>query len=128
MSGLVVDTSVWIEFFKDKSLPHLEEALKSSQVVISSMIVAELLSGKIPAKQEKELIEFLQDLNPLHPDTEHWIRVGQLRRLVLSKGISISTPDAHIAQCALDLEARLYTFDKIFEKLVKITGLKLIFD
>src|SRR5205085_10796471 len=33
---------------------------------------------------------------------EHWINVGNLRRALRQAGVSVTIPDAHVAQCALD--------------------------
>jgi predicted nucleic acid-binding protein len=61
---------------------------------------------------------------PLHSTPiDHWLRVGELRRSLKSRGISISTPDAHVAQCALDRDALLLSRDRIFERIARSTGL-----
>jgi len=45
---------------------------------------------------------------PVH-DTpiDHWVRVGELRRTLLDRGLAVCTSDAHVAQCALDRDALL---------------------
>jgi predicted nucleic acid-binding protein len=50
--------------------------------------------------------------------------VGDLRRHLADKGVSVSTPDAHIAQCAIDREALLLTRDAVFERIAKVTTLR----
>ena len=55
----------------------------------------------------------------------HWLRVGDLRARALARGIAVSTPDAHVAQCALDLDAPLLTRDGVFARLAAICPLKL---
>lgn len=126
MSALVVDTSCWIEFFAGRSLPPLELALKEGRVVLSPIVVAELLSGGLSAAREQQLINFLGDLE-IHPTpTIHWLEVGRLRRQCRKAGLSLSTPDAHVAQCALDRGAFLYSFDKIFKQIASKVSLKTI--
>ncbi|MEO8379895.1 MAG: PIN domain nuclease, partial [Acidobacteriota bacterium] len=56
---------------------------------------------------------------------EHWIRVGDLRRLLARNGINATIPDAHVAQCALDRDAVLLTRDKVFAAIAKQTPLRL---
>ena len=125
MSGLVIDTSVWISFFQGETLLSLEEALKDGHVILSPIVYSELMSGEISGSSEKSLLEFLEELD-LHPTPpSHWLAVGRLRRFCGSKGIKISVPDAHIAQCALDLNASLYSFDKVFQKISRLTSLKI---
>jgi predicted nucleic acid-binding protein len=68
----------------------------------------------------------LSDLPALGIDPEHWFRVGKLRSDLRSRGLSVSTPDAHVAQCALDMDAALLTEDRVFEKIAKAVPLRLV--
>lgn len=47
------------------------------------------------------------------------MRVGRLRAQLFLKGISVSTPDAHVAQCALDVNADLLSEDHVFSAIAK---------
>ena len=58
-------------------------------------------------------------------DPEHWFRVGKLRAGLRAEGLSVSTPDAHVAQCAIDTGGVLLTEDRVFEKIAKIVLLRL---
>jgi predicted nucleic acid-binding protein len=69
------------------------------------MVVAELISGAQSVETRSTIGELLQEA-PVHPTpVAHWIAVGELRRNLRAKGLEVSTPDAHIAQCALDRDA-----------------------
>jgi predicted nucleic acid-binding protein len=91
------------------------------------------LSGPVVACEEAEvglhqrtfIGELLQDF-PLH-DTplEHWMNVGELRRLLASKGLNVTISDAHVAQCAIDRNAVLYSGDEIFTRIAHHTSLRL---
>jgi len=59
------------------------------------------------------------------PLLDHWVRVGDLRRELLSKGVSVSTPDAHVAQCALDRAAILLSHDEVFVRIARFSRLEL---
>ena len=41
-------------------------------------------------------------------------------------GVSVSTPDAHVAQCALDRGAWLLSRDKIFPDIAQVLPLQLL--
>lgn len=126
MSGLIVDTSVWIEFFSGKTLPDLEQALLDGRVVLSPIVRAELLSGAMTVAKEKKLIDFLEDLD-FHGTTEaHWTAVGRARRLFREKGLKVSIPDAHVAQCALETNGLLYSFDAIFPKIARVIPIRIL--
>lgn len=126
MSGLIVDTSVWIEFFSGRTLPELEGALEEGRVVLSPIVVAELTSGYLTPSKERALVGFLKELELYPTPWSHWLGVGKLRRSLLKKGVKVSVPDAHVAQCALDAEGTLYSFDKIFKKISEKTSLRLL--
>jgi tRNA(fMet)-specific endonuclease VapC len=126
VSALVIDTSSWIAFFRDGSGDAIiEPALEEGTVYLPPVVAAELLSGRMADRARGELEELLLTL-PLCPaDVAHWFRVGRLRNSLASKGISLSTPDAHVAQCALDLGADLLSADAIFRLVARHTKLSL---
>lgn len=125
MSGVVVDTSVWIDYFAGLAIPPLDHALEQGTVKLPPVVVAELVSGAHRPHERSALIGFLEELPLCEDARDHWIRVGELRRRCREKGLSISTPDAHVAQCALDADALLFSRDSIFQKVARHTTLKL---
>lgn len=126
MSGIVVDTSVWIDFFAGQEVPALEEALARGAVVLTPLVVAELISGVQTAKDRHAIAGLLADLRVHETPIEHWIAVGDLRRELKARHVPISTPDAHIAQCALDLDAPLLSRDRVFARVSEVTRLRVL--
>ena len=123
MNGVIVDSSVWIDFFAGRSVPSLEEALSQGSIVLPPLVVAELVSG---AEQQWAVIEDLLQEFPLHETPlAHWIRVGELRRNLRNQGLSISIPDAHVAQCAPDRDAVLLSRDAVSARIARLTPLRL---
>ena len=124
MSVVVADTSGWVEFFAGREVPALERALSDAAVVLPPVVVAELLSGARRGRDQIAIADLLRSI-PLHPTPfAHWIRVGNLRRTMRSKGLSVSTPDAHVAQCALDRHGVLLLRDRIFAKMTRLCALR----
>jgi predicted nucleic acid-binding protein len=125
VSVLFVDTSVWVEFFRGAPLPALEDALRDGLVVLAPIVAAELLSAPLSKAERRSLASFLEDL-PLHPTPlEHWLAVGALRAQLSKKGLSVSTPDAHVAACAIEAGAALWSTDAIFRRVAKASSLRL---
>ncbi len=123
--GVVVDTSVWIDFFAGGAASALEDALRAGSVVLPPIVVAELLSGARRPRDRSAIRELLDDL-PLHDTPRaHWVRVGELRRALAESGLSVSTPDAHVAQCALDRDAILLSRDGVFKRIARRSPLRL---
>jgi predicted nucleic acid-binding protein len=125
VSGVVVDTSVWIDYLEGKDIPVLDDALKHGAVLLPPVVLAELISGAHRPRERTALLDFLSDLPLCETDRSHWIHVGDLRRRCREKGLSISTPDAHVAQCALDADAILFSRDRIFLEVAHQANLRL---
>ena len=123
MAGLVIDTSVWIDVLNGRGPARVEQAVADGVVIVPPIVVAELLSGvEAPLQAVGEL---LQDA-PMHEASlDHWIRVGELRRTLARHGVTVTIPDAHIAQCALDRDAVLLTRDAIFKQIAQHVPLRL---
>ena len=59
-------------------------------------------------------------------DLGHWINVGFLRQHLRRRGLTVTVPDAHIAQCAIERNAALITRDAVFAKIADHTNLRVI--
>lgn len=125
MSALVIDTSAWVSFFAGRGDDRIPEWLEEGRVYLPPIVAAELCSGKLAPRQRAELEGFLGDLPLCGAGLSHWIAVGQLRAALRAKGLAVSTSDAHVARCALDLGAALLTEDGIFTLVARHAPLKL---
>ena len=119
---VIVDSSVWIDRLEGDDVEVLPVG---AFTVLPPLVIAELLSGELTPRVRDLVSALLQDY-PLH-DTplQHWMDVGELRRTLAARGVKVSIPDAHVAQCALDLNALLLTRDEIFLHIAKHTPLRL---
>ncbi len=126
--NVVVDTCIWVDYFAGYN-PALAEAvdglLEHGLVIMTPVIAAELISGARKGDQKVRLKAFIGDLALSDSSLAHWFRVGDLRARLMAEGVTISTPDAHIAQSAIDAKARVFSHDKIFAALAKKQGLRL---
>jgi predicted nucleic acid-binding protein len=125
VSGIVADTSVWIDFFRGDSMPLLEQGLAYGSVVLPPLVVSELVSGATTKVDRAAIGELLQDLEIHQTDLAHWLAVGDLRRTLREAGVVVSTPDAHVAQCAIDRDALLLSRDDVFTAIAGQTTLQL---
>jgi predicted nucleic acid-binding protein len=123
VSAVVVDTSAWIDFFAGRPAERLEEALHLGAVMLPPIVVAELLSG-VKGRDRAAMIDLLTDLEIADCPPAHWIAVGDLRATLARRGLTVSTPDAHVAQCALDRDALLLSHDAIFSRIASATTLR----
>jgi tRNA(fMet)-specific endonuclease VapC len=123
--SVIVDTSVWVDYFRGSGATELDGLLDAGLVFLAPIVAAELLSAPLTRRERTAMVDLLEDL-PLHPTPlAHWRSVGELRAELRRVGLSVSTPDAHVAQCALDCDGGLWSHDVVFRQLAKKTGLRL---
>jgi len=123
--AVIVDSSVLIAYLRGEPIPLVDTASKDGTIVVPPIVVAELVTGGETPAERAAIGELLQD-SPLHPTPlAHWIAVGELRKKLRKAGVAVTIPDAHIAQCALDLDGVLLTRDAIFRRLARHIPLRL---
>jgi tRNA(fMet)-specific endonuclease VapC len=125
VSALVVDTSSWIAWLAGGGSSLVDEALEEGRLHLPVIVSAELLSGRLDDSERAGLQDMLSDLPAVGTEPAHWFRVGKLRAVLRGRGLSVSTPDAHVAQCAIETGGVLLTEDRVFEKIAKIVPLRL---
>lgn len=123
--AVIVDSSVLIDSLGGQKPLLLLRAMTDGTLFVPPLVVAEVLSGDTTSEQREELFDLLQDYTVFGTTLEHWMNVGQLRRTLRFKGVNVTLPDAHVAQCALDLDATLLTRDEIFANIAGHTALRL---
>ncbi len=122
---VVVDSSVWIAYLHGEVIQELEYATVTAELVLSPLVIAEVLSGILTPHARATFGELVQDYPMHNTPLSHWMDVGDLRRTLAAKGINVTIPDAHVAQCALDRNATLLARDDIFKQIATHTPLRL---
>lgn len=122
---VLVDSSVWIEFFKgnESALP-LNRLIDSNNLCINDLILAELLP-MINHKNEVDLKGLLMAIERLELVID-WHQIVVLQTQNLRNGINkVGIPDLIIAQNAMVLDLELYTFDRHFVLMSELYSLRL---
>ena len=123
--GIVIDSSVWIDYLAGEKIQSVDDAVDDETAVIPPLVVAELVTGAGTMAARQAIGELLQQA-PVHATPlGHWIDVGLLRGSLARKGVTVTVPDAHVAQCALDRDAVLLARDGIFVEIAKHAPLRL---
>jgi len=123
--AVIVDTSVLIDLLGGTRYLILDRALAEGTLVLPPLVIAEVLSGETTPSEREILGDLLQDYSLHATPLAHWFDLGALRRTLRTKGLNVTLPDAHVAQCALDLDATLLTRDDIFLHIARHTPLRL---
>jgi predicted nucleic acid-binding protein len=111
---IVIDTSVWIEFFRQtvKTTSELVSSyLDDGEVIALSPIFGELLQGSKSDDEEKIILEFWRSLPKIN-ETDLWIEAGRLsnKKKFTSKGIGLI--DSFILVAVKFNKLSLWTLDK----------------
>jgi len=125
---VLVDTSVWISFFRKETPNHLRvsELIDDNRIACCGLILAELIQG---VKTEKELAwldDFLMVFEFPAEAPMLWRKAGELSFRLRKSGKSIDLADCYIATLAGEMGYSILTLDKHFIALAKETGIKLL--
>lgn len=121
VSRVLVDSSVWIEFFRHPDAPvsqRLDVLLAHRLVCTTGVIKAEIVPGARSAKDFRRLRR-LFDALPLAPEREgFWSHVIRFRRRLHLKGVSdIGIPDLIVATVAIQNRKLVFTNDEDFDRM-----------
>jgi predicted nucleic acid-binding protein len=124
-TGIIVDTCVWIEFFRRKEsdiTQHLKNLLRELKVIMVGMVMAEVLQGVKLPKETVLVKQNLERLPYLEITREMWEGAGEISASLRSEGVTIPLSDLIIAAAALAGKHEVFTIDPHFEK---VAGLRL---
>lgn len=128
-SRILIDTSVWISYFKNKdnSLSEkVEDVLKTTDVYVPRVVIAELVQG---AKSEKEISvieEFIEAFNIIDQTDGTWLNAGKLSFSMKRKGVTVNIVDCYIAVLASENSCKIFTLDEHFKDIKKFLKIELL--
>jgi len=116
---ILVDTSVWIEVFRDKSQTKrkaLLAALAGDEVVLTRFTQLELLQGCRDEREWSLLQSYLDSQDYLEASATTWEDAARLYFDLRRIGLTVRSPiDCCIAQLALKNDLMLFHCDRDFE-------------
>lgn len=114
MSKILVDTSVWIAYFKgDEKIKDLDREIDANRICVNELILSELLPA-VKLKSENRLADLLESVNKL-PLNIDWEEIREYQLINLRQGINkVGIPDLIILQNAVSSGVDLLTLDKHF--------------
>ncbi|PZX58180.1 type II toxin-antitoxin system VapC family toxin [Algoriphagus chordae] len=129
---ILVDSSVWIDYFNGKvneQTDFLHKSLGTEIICTGDLIMTEVLQGFTADKSFREAKAFFEDLHFFHlGGKEIALTSAENFRLLRKKGVTVrKTIDSVIATFCINNEIDLLHNDKDFEPYVTHLGLKSIF-
>lgn len=119
---VLVDTSVWIQFFRNKGSEvsdKLKKLLIEERTAVTGIISMELYRGASGDKELAFLDRFLPLIHYISTKEESYKKAGLIGFSLSKKGVNIGTVDLLIAQVAIENNIFLYSQDKHFKEIAK---------
>ena len=123
--GILVDSSVWIDFFKGgQNSSDLDVLIDENLVVINDLILTELIPY-LRIKKQLTVIKLLQEISRI-PLLINWDEIIEFQVKCLKIGANgIGIPDLIIAQNAKGNNCNIYSLDRHFRLLKQVMKVNL---
>jgi predicted nucleic acid-binding protein len=125
---ILVDSSVWIDFFSNSPGPggsELRRLIEQAEpVALTGVIFTEILQGL--TRDPTPIERYLRMWEMLEPRGFTTYReAATIFRTARATGISLTTIDTLIASIALEHHATVFTVDKDFSRITRVSALSL---
>ena len=129
---ILVDTSVWIDFFAGRQLPHvalLEQYIIDDQdLAVCGIVLTEILQGIPDDSSYRRVREYFSPLVMLPMPEDVFIRAADIYRALRKKGITVrKSNDCIVAATALEYQCDLLHNDKDFTAISRYCSLRIVF-
>ena len=128
---MLVDTSVWIDFFAGRNLPHVaaleQSIIDSEDLALCGIIMTEILQGIADDTAHRRVQRYLSPLIMLPMPETVFVRAAAIYRALRKKGITIrKSNDCIIAATALEHHCQLLHNDRDFTAIAEHCPLKIV--
>lgn len=126
---ILVDTSVWIEFFRSAASPASEKTdkiLDEDEVFVPKMVLAELIQGAKSAREIKVIDDFFEAFHIIDQDEETWVNAGRLAYDLKKKGTTVPLSDCYLAVIARNHRCKIFTLNRHFQDIKQLADIDLI--
>ncbi len=125
--AVLVDTSVWVEYFRNgNSFEQLDFLIDENLVVTNDLILSELIPF-LKIRNQRKLISLLNKIYKFEI-MMNWEQLVEFQYKCLNNGInSIGIPDLIIAQNAKQNYCSIYSLDKHFNLMKEVLEIE-VFD
>ncbi|MBN1189617.1 MAG: PIN domain-containing protein [Dehalococcoidales bacterium] len=121
MDKILIDTSVWIEFFRKKEpfYSRVSKLIDDDSVCCTGVILAELIQGVKQGLDISVLRDFLYVFHFLEESRELWAEAGKLSFTLRKGSKQVGLIDCYIALAAYNEKAAILTLDSRFTEIKK---------
>ncbi len=128
---VLIDTTVWIDFFADRPEPHvaaLQEMIENDEdLCVCGVILSEVLQGIRSDVDYRKTREHFESLILLPMQQATFVRAAEIYRSLRKEGITIRKPvDCMIASVAIEHDLPLLHNDRDFDQIAKSSKLRIV--
>lgn len=125
---LLIDTSVWICVFRDRSgqvRQQLETLIGDREVLLTRLTQLELLQGSLNEQEWTLLSTYLETQDYVELTIHSWQAAARIYYDLRRQGLTVRSPiDCCIAQVALENNLLLIHNDRDFETIAQVRSLQ----
>ncbi|MDJ0616573.1 MAG: PIN domain nuclease [Calothrix sp. MO_192.B10] len=125
---LLIDTSVWIAVFRDRSgqvRQQLETLIANRQVLLTRFTQLELLQGSLNEQEWMLLSTYLETQDYIELTSQSWQAAARIYYDLRRQGLTVRSPiDCCIAQVAMENNLLLVHNDRDFETIAQVRSLQ----
>jgi predicted nucleic acid-binding protein len=125
---LLIDTSVWINVFRDRSgqvRQQLEVLIAGRDVLLTRFTQLELLQGSLNEQEWTLLSTYLEAQDSVELPSSSWQTAARIYYDLRRRGLTVRSPiDCCIAQAALENDLLLVHDDRDFETIAQVRSLQ----
>ncbi len=123
--SVLVDTSIWIEYFRTgNNSEKLDFLIDENLIVINDLILAKLIPS-LRVRNQRVIVKLLNNINKLELSI-NWDQIIEFQFKCLKNGLTgIGIPDLIVAQNAKQNHSEIYSHDSHFKLMKDILKLQL---
>ncbi|MEA3231853.1 MAG: PIN domain-containing protein [Thermodesulfobacteriota bacterium] len=115
--SVIIDSSVWIEYFRNGSNHEKIDFLIDENIVVTNDLILSELIPFLKIKKQYKLTNLLHNINKAVIDI-NWEQLIDLQCKCLRNGLNgVGIPDLIITQNAIQHNCKIYSLDKHFSKM-----------
>jgi len=127
----LIDTSIWIDFFKgeldDELKNQILSYIENDEIYYNGIILSELLIGTKNKKEKKLIQDNFDGFHYLTMTLEDFKQIAKIGNKLLKKGITIPLTDLIIFYHTLNNNLIIITKDKHFKRIFTVEKFQLLY-
>ncbi len=128
LDKVLVDTSIWIDFFRKKepTYSRVVKLIDEDRICCIGMVLAELIQGAKSREEIKILKDFTLVFSFLEESRQLWEKAGELSFSLRRSGKQVGLSDCYIAVAANNEKVGILTMDNHFNAITECLDIVLL--